>query len=97
MKCPNCKSKFSLWELFKLSNLFRVTCSSCSHEIVKDTSGFKWLNSTILTLAIFIFLVVLMSVSDNAWVIIWIVPIQLYFDYRYAALRSLGDTSTLNE
>ena len=49
MNCPNCQADFSLWESFKLSNVFRVICSSCSDEIVKDTEGFTDFRSSILS------------------------------------------------
>lgn len=92
MKCPNCRNKFPFWKSFKLSYLFRVVCSSCSEEVVKDTAGFEGYRSTILSVMLCVFLTVLFFDRITFWGFIFLFPVQLYFDNFYARLRSLGNS-----
>jgi uncharacterized membrane protein len=90
MICPNCNHKFSLWEGFKLSNLFRVKCSQCNHEVVKDTAAFQSFYSTFLGVTSSVFLCWVFFGEFSLLAVIFVFPVQMIFDQQYAALRSLG-------
>ena len=90
MKCPNCYHKFSLWSSLKLSNLFRVQCSQCHHEIVKDTGAFQSLYPGLLSVVCAMFLCWVTLGSFSLWVFVYLFPLQVFFDNHYATLRSLG-------
>ena len=94
MNCPNCQADFSLWESFKLSNVFRVICSSCSDEIVKDTEGFSGFRSSTLSVMLCGFLTVLFFGHISFWGFALLLPIQLYFDNHFSSLKSLGSTKS---
>jgi len=94
MNCPNCQADFSLWESFKLSNVFRVICSSCSDEIVKDTEGFTDFRSSILSVMSCGFLTVAFFGYISFWGFALLLPIQLYFDNHFSSLKSLGCTKS---
>jgi ribosomal protein S27E len=92
MNCPNCQADFSLWESFKLSNIFRVVCSSCSDEVVKDTGGFAGFRSSVFSVMSCGFLTVLFFDHMSFWCFALLLPIQLYFDNHFSSLKSLGST-----
>ena len=92
MNCPNCQARFSLWKSFKLSNMFRVECSACSDEIVKDTAGLTGYRSSMLAVILCAFLTVIFFGRISFWGFVFLLPAQLYFDNFYASLRSLGST-----
>jgi hypothetical protein len=94
MNCPNCQTKFSLWKSLKLSNVFRVVCSTCSDEIVKDTESFADFRSSILSVTSCGFLTVVFFGYISFWGFALLLPIQLYFDNHFSSLKSLGCTKT---